>query len=49
MPCVLYQSISETLEIMGDKELMEDLRQSLSEIKESKTISWETVKAELDF
>jgi len=48
MPWELYESIIETLEIMGDTELMDAFRQGVNEIKEGKTIPWETVKAELD-
>ncbi len=44
----LYQSIIETLEIMGDPDLMSALRQSIKEADEGKVIPWETVKAELE-
>lgn len=44
----LYESIVETLEIMGDTELMAALRQSIKEVHEGKTVAWETVKAELN-
>lgn len=44
----LYQSIVETLEIMGDSDLMAALRQSIKEVGEGKVIAWETVKEELD-
>jgi prevent-host-death family protein len=47
MPWELYESIVETLEIMGDKDLMAALRKSIKEAEEGKTISWETVKAKL--
>ncbi|MDQ6601162.1 MAG: type II toxin-antitoxin system Phd/YefM family antitoxin [Chloroflexota bacterium] len=43
----LYESITETLEILGDPELMAALRQSAQEIARGETIPWETVKAEL--
>lgn len=43
----LYESITETLEILGDLELMAALRQSAQEIARGETIPWETVKAEL--
>jgi antitoxin YefM len=43
----LYQSILETLEIMGDPDLMSALRQSIKEVGEGKVTPWETVKAEL--
>ena len=47
MPWELYESIIETLEIMGDKDLMAALRQSIKEADEGKTIPWKTVKAKL--
>jgi antitoxin YefM len=43
----LYEAIIETLEIMGDSDLMAALRQSIEEASEGKVTSWETVKAEL--
>jgi len=48
MPWDLYESIMETLEIMGDEQLMAALRQGIKEVCEGKVIPWETVKAELD-
>ncbi|MGH7273497.1 MAG: type II toxin-antitoxin system Phd/YefM family antitoxin [Nitrospiria bacterium] len=47
MPWELYESIIETLEIMGDKDLMAALRKSIKEADEGKTIPWKTVKAKL--
>ena len=44
----LYESLVETLEIMGDKELMAALRESLEQADRGETIPWEQVKAELD-
>ena len=43
----LYESITETLEILGDPELMAALRQSAQEIARGETVEWETVKTEL--
>ncbi len=43
----LYESITETLEILGDPELMAVLRQSAQEIACGETFDWEVVKAEL--
>ncbi|HEY8309346.1 MAG TPA: type II toxin-antitoxin system Phd/YefM family antitoxin [Gemmatimonadaceae bacterium] len=43
----LYESITETLEVMADAELMAAIRQSAQEIARGETIPWETVKAEL--
>lgn len=47
MPWDLYESIVETLEIMGDKDLMAAIRQGIKEIEEGKTIPWEQVKKDL--
>jgi PHD/YefM family antitoxin component YafN of YafNO toxin-antitoxin module len=48
MPWELYESIIETLEIMGDQELMATLRLAIQEVAEGKTIPWEQVKRELN-
>lgn len=40
MPSKIYESTIETLEIMGDEDLMASLRQSIQEMKEGKTIPW---------
>lgn len=48
MPWELYESIVETLEIMGDQELMASLRLAIQEVAEGKTIPWEQVKRELN-
>ncbi len=47
MPWELYEAIVETLEIMGDEDLMAALRQSLKEIKEGQGIPWEQARHEL--
>jgi hypothetical protein len=47
MPWELYQSIAETLEIMGDEDLMAALRKSIKEAEEGKIIPWARVKKEL--
>lgn len=47
MPWDLYESIMETLEIMGDEDLMAALRQGIKEIKEGKTIPWEQARQQL--
>jgi prevent-host-death family protein len=47
MPWELYQSIAETLEIMGDEDLMAALRKSVKEAEEGKVIPWERVKKDL--
>src|SRR6266702_8593447 len=48
MPWELYEAVSETLEVMGNKELMAHLRQSIQEMDSGKLISWQDAKQELD-
>lgn len=48
LPWELYESIVETLEIMGDEDLMASLRQGIREMQEGKLIPWEDVKAETE-
>jgi antitoxin YefM len=43
----LYESITETLEILGDPELTAALRQSAQELARGETLDWEMVKVEL--
>jgi len=47
LPWELYEAVSETLEVMGDKELMAQLRQSILDIDSDKLISWQDAKQEL--
>jgi PHD/YefM family antitoxin component YafN of YafNO toxin-antitoxin module len=47
LPWELYEAIVETLEVMGDEELMVALRQSIKEVKEGKVIPWEQAKRKL--
>jgi prevent-host-death family protein len=47
LPWNLYESIMETLEILGDEDLMAALRQSIKEASEGKTIPWDRAKKEL--
>ncbi|MDD5287272.1 MAG: type II toxin-antitoxin system prevent-host-death family antitoxin [Desulfuromonadaceae bacterium] len=47
MPWELYDALSETLEVMGDKELMAQLRQSVLEMESGELISWQVAKQEL--
>jgi len=42
-----YQTIIETIEILGDDEATEQLRRSIKEVKEGKTIPWKEAKARL--
>ncbi len=43
-----YEAIIETLEVLGDEDGMEQLRRSISEVKEGKTIPWDTAAAQLN-
>jgi PHD/YefM family antitoxin component YafN of YafNO toxin-antitoxin module len=47
MPWDLYESILETIEIMGDEDLMADLRRAIGEISAGEAIDWERAKKEL--
>jgi prevent-host-death family protein len=47
LPWDLYESIVETMEILGDEKLMSDLRQGIREIAEGKGIPWEEAKKKL--
>jgi prevent-host-death family protein len=47
LPWKLYESLTETLDILGDESLMRSLRQSLKEARAGKTIPWEKVKRNL--
>ena len=47
MPWELYDAIAETLEVMGDKELRAQLRQSIEEMAEGTAIPWDEAKREL--
>jgi PHD/YefM family antitoxin component YafN of YafNO toxin-antitoxin module len=48
LPWEFYESLVETLEILGDEETMRVLRRSVREARSGKTIRWEKVKRELD-
>ncbi len=47
MPWELYDAIAETLEVMSDKELRAQLRQSIEEMERGETIPWGEAKREL--
>jgi len=47
MPWDIYESIVETLEIMGDKKLMATLRQGIKEAESGKGIPWEKARKNL--
>jgi antitoxin YefM len=42
-----YQAIMETLEIFGDDDSVKQLRRSIKEVKEGKSIPWQEAKARL--
>lgn len=47
MPWELYEALSETLEVMADKELMIHLRNSIAEMESGNLVSWQDAKREL--
>lgn len=47
LPWEFYESLVETLEILGDSNLMESLRQGVKEAKQGKGIPWEKAKKSL--
>lgn len=48
LPWEMYETLLETLEVLGDPDLMEALRCSLEEIESGQTIAWEDAKRTLD-
>jgi antitoxin YefM len=48
MPWELYETLAETLEVMGDSELMPLLRQSIQEMESGKLIPWQDAKGKLN-
>jgi PHD/YefM family antitoxin component YafN of YafNO toxin-antitoxin module len=44
IPYEIYESLEETLEVLGDHELMEQLRQSIKEIEEGKYFNQDEVE-----
>jgi len=47
LPWELYEAIAETLDVMADHEMMVKLRQSLKEMGDGATVSWEEARQEL--
>jgi prevent-host-death family protein len=47
LPHEFYESLVETLEILGDEGLMSALRQSLKEVRAGKSVPWAKVKQDL--
>jgi antitoxin YefM len=48
LPWEMYETLLETLEVLGDPELMEALRRSLEEIESGQAIPWEEAERLLD-
>jgi len=46
MPWEFYESLTETLEIIGDEDLMLQLRRSVKELEAGKAIPWDEAKRE---
>jgi PHD/YefM family antitoxin component YafN of YafNO toxin-antitoxin module len=47
MPWELFETIMETMEIMGDADMMAALRESIEDVREGNLVPLEQVKAEL--
>ncbi len=47
IPWELYESITDTLEIMGDASLMKLVRQGIKELRQGKGVSWDKAKRQL--
>jgi antitoxin YefM len=47
MPWDLYESIIETLEVLGDEKMMAALQKGIEELATGKGVSWEKAKREL--
>ncbi|MCX5856174.1 MAG: type II toxin-antitoxin system prevent-host-death family antitoxin [Deltaproteobacteria bacterium] len=47
MPWELYESMTETIEILGDPALMASFERGLNDIREGRLTDWETVKKEM--
>lgn len=43
----LYESVMETLEIMADANLMDELRQAIEEVTRGEAVDWEKAQKEL--
>jgi antitoxin YefM len=48
MPWEFYETLLETLEVLGDPELMEALQHSLQEIEAGQAMDWEDAKRTLE-
>lgn len=48
LPWELYEAIFDTLEIMGDEDLIRTLREGIKDIQGRKGVPWERSRSELD-
>ena len=48
MPWELYETITETLEVMADKEMTSVLKESIAQYGRGEAIPWERAKEDLD-
>ena len=48
LPWELYDGLIETLEVLSDQELMQDLRESIRELKAGRMIPWTEVRKEIE-
>ena len=48
MPWELYETITETLEVMADREMTSVLRESIAQYGRGETIPWQEAKKDLD-
>ena len=44
LPWDIYDSISETLEVLSDEVMLKELKSSLKELSQGKSVSWEEAK-----
>ncbi|MBI5639260.1 MAG: type II toxin-antitoxin system Phd/YefM family antitoxin [Nitrospirae bacterium] len=47
LPWELYETVAETLEVLGNEKLMKDLRSSIKEMQAGRLISWDKAKKQL--
>jgi antitoxin YefM len=47
LPWEFYETVAETLEILGDEKLMKELRRSIVELQRGKLVPWDRAKKEL--
>ena len=48
MPWELYEALNETMEIMGDPEMMAALKRGVQDIQSGRLTDWEKAKTELE-